>query len=332
MTPRSLLLTCLFCAIATPVTANQSSTDQYLSSVTSAATNTMKTPADASAAGPIAGEMFGQSVSATNYYFAKRVAYMFARPWGGADLPEGEREAFVWEQLLLHFEGFRRGLQVTEEELDQTVNQFLKDQQLTFTRRQDPEAYRQWLDTHVSESVELFENQIRYLVQIRKLREQALAEQQVTVTEDEMLQEYLNEHHHVGGEMIVFDTKDAAQAAYERFKTPAAWEAMKATPDVQVRPVSLMTLEAYMDLWGIPKEQIYAFHALEIGAIGPPMPFGKQWCVYRLLEKRVGDVAEFPAVKESYFKQLQSRKQYASLKQWIEQLKQSAHLKIIPGF
>ena len=312
--------------------ATKPSPQQYLSAVTSAASAAMKAPAASSGAGETAGEIFGQPVSASNYSFAKRVAYMFARPWGAADLPEADREAFLWEQLILHYESFRRGIKVTDDELEQTVNQFLKDQQLTFTRRQDPHAYAQWLSAHISEPVELFENQMRYLIQIRNLRDQALQEQQVSVTEEEMQQKFLDERHHVGGEMLVFERKEKAQDAYERFKDPAAWEAMKAKGELQVRPVSLMTLEAYIDLWSIPREQMYAFHALAIGTVGPPMPFGKQWCVYRVLEKRIGALQEFPAVKDTYAKQVEQRKKYEALHAWIEQLKASAHLKVWPGF
>ncbi len=52
---------------------------------------------------------------------------------------------------------------------------------------------------------------------------------------------------------------------------------MKAQGTRQVRPVSLMNLQAIINLWGVPKEQIYAFHAMNVGSVGPPMPFGKKW-------------------------------------------------------
>ena len=130
--------------------------------------------------------------------------------------------------------------------------------------------------------------------------------------------------------MVTFETKDEAQAFYEQVKDPEAWTRMKAKGDHTIRPVSLMTLEAYMDLWSIPKEQMYAFHALPIGAIGTPMPFGKQWCVYHLLEKRVANLEEFPSKRDEYYKQLTLKKQYEALKAWIEDLKTSAHLKVLP--
>ena len=279
--------------------------------------------------GPAAGLIFGVPVSVENYYFAKQVAYMFPRPWEEGLSPE-DRERVIWESLILHYESFRRGLSVSEEELEQWINQVLKEQGQSFKRSQDPAAYAAWVKDKVQEDVALFENQMRYLFQIDKLNNEMRQSLPVTVTEEEMRQEFLNEQNHVGGEMVTFDTREEAQAFYERVKEPSAWEAMKAGGEVQVRPVSLMTLEAYMDLWGIEKEPMYAFHAMEIGSVGPPMPFGKQWCVYRLLNKRIGNLEEFPAKRDGYYEQLKSKKQYEGLKQWIEDLKASAHLTVLP--
>ena len=171
---------------------------------------------------------------------------------------------------------------------------------------------------------------MRYLLQIDQLKDQVRESMPIDITEDELRQEFLNEKNHVGGEMVTFEAKEDAQAFYEQVRDPAAWEAMKAKGDRTVRPVSMMTLEAYMDLWGIAKDQMYAFHALPLGTVGPPMPFGQQWCVYRLLEKRTGDLAEFPKERDSYVQQLKARKQYEGVKRWTEELKTSAHLKIVP--
>lgn len=277
----------------------------------------------------VVGEIFGVPVSQGNYQFAKAVAWMFPRPWGASDLPGDQREDAVWESLILHYESSRRGIAVTDEALDRMVNELLTSQQQTFTRRGDPAAYRHWVTQTLKEPVEVLENQVRFLLQIRALKDQVRAEQVVTVTEEELRQEFLNEQHHVGGEIVTFETKGAAEAFYQQVKEPAQWEQMKAAGDHQVRPVNLMTLEAYMDLWSIPKDSIYAFHALPLGTIGPPMPFGtKQWCVYRLLEKRTGDLKDFPAQREAYRQQVTMKKPYDALRQWIEALKVSANRKI----
>ena len=277
----------------------------------------------------IAGYIFDVPVPANNYYFAKRVALMFPRP-GEDRLSMEERERVIWEALMLHYEAFRQGIIPSDDQLEEGINGVLKSQQQAFTRRGEPAAYARWVKDVLGEDVELFENQMRYLFAIDLLKERMRGSFAVTVTEQEMREEFLNEKHHVGGEMVTFDAKEEAQAFYERVRDPKQWEEMKKAGAPNVRPVSLMTLEAYMDLWGISKEQIYAFHDLPIGAVGPPMPFGKQWCVYRLLEKRSGDLAEFPKERAAYEQQLTVRKRYEALKRWLEDLKASARLHVLP--
>jgi hypothetical protein len=277
----------------------------------------------------IAGYLFGTPVPASNYWFAKRVAHQFPRP-GEEGLSEADRERNIWEALILHYEATRRGVSVSEAELDSRIQEVLRSEGRSFTRHDDPAAYERWVRETLNEPVELFENQMRYLLMIDTLKDQVRQSAAVEVTEEEMQQEFLNEQHHIGGEMVTFKTKEDAESFYAGMKEPAQWEVMKAGGEPAVRPVSLMTLEAYHDLWGAPLEPLYAFHAMALGSIGPPMPFGKEWCVYRLLDKRTGALEDFPAQRDAYKRQLTARKQYETLKRWVEDLKASANLRVLP--
>jgi hypothetical protein len=282
-----------------------------------------------SQADSIAGEIFGVPVSMGNYSFAKRVAYTFPRPWGAADLPPAEREQVVWDNLILHFEGFRKGITVTEDDLDAAVNDLLKDQRQSLSRRGDPDAYRRWVSETLREDVELFESQVRYVLQIRKLKDHVLKQLRVDVTEEEMRQEFLSDQHHVGGELVVFTTKDEAEAFYRDVKDPKRWEAIKTRGTHPVRPMSPMTLSAIIDLWGVPRGQIQTIHAMSLGSVGPPLPFGKQWGILRLLEKRTGDLRDFPKERDRYVRRVESKKKYQALAQWIDALKESARPTIL---
>jgi parvulin-like peptidyl-prolyl isomerase len=74
---------------------------------------------------------------------------------------------------------------------------------------------------------------------------------------------------------------------------------------------------------------MYALHAQPIGAVAL-LPFGNQWGVYRLGDKRTGDLADFPAKRDAYVRQVTQKKQHAALQRWIAQLKESANLKVLP--
>ena len=63
----------------------------------------------------LAGYIFDVPVSLNNYLFAKQVSYTF--PQGSEDQLSGpDRERAIWEALILHYESFRRGVQVPEAE------------------------------------------------------------------------------------------------------------------------------------------------------------------------------------------------------------------------
>ena len=81
----------------------------------------------------VAGRIFGINVSASNYYFAKRVAYMFPRPWE-ENLSPADRERAIWEALILHYESFRRNITVSDEEMEARINSVLKNQKQTRKR------------------------------------------------------------------------------------------------------------------------------------------------------------------------------------------------------
>ncbi|HEX9780009.1 MAG TPA: peptidylprolyl isomerase [bacterium] len=286
-------------------------------------------PAAARAAEPeFAGRIFGVPVSVGNYSFAKRVALMYSPPFGMAHAAPERQEEHIWRQLVLHYEAFRRGIEATDEELNELAGQFLSANGQTFTREGDPDAYARWTEESLGLDPEHLDNQLAYLIAIRALKHQVLEGIEVEVTEEEMRREFLNEQRHVGGAMVTFETREEAEAFVRRAGTSESWDVMAAAGGVEVRPVSLMTLEAYIDLWGVSQEQMDALHALETGGVGPPMPFGTQWCVFRVLEKRDEDPEEFPARRDDLLRQLEHRKRAAALEAWINDLEAQAAVEI----
>lgn len=278
----------------------------------------------------IAGTIFGTPVPLGNYRFAKRAAFVFQAP-GWTELSREEQEQRIWQNLILHFEATRRGLTVSDEELERAVNQILTEHEQAFTRSGDPAAYEQWVRDTVQEDVALFENQVAYLELIEALKQQVrkAEEADVTVTEAELHEEFLNEKHHVAGDYRLFDAKEEAQAFYEAWKEPGKWEQATQADPAFARPFSMITLEAIIDLWGVPRDQIYAFHAMPLGSVGAPLPFGTQWGVFRLLEKRTGDLTDFPAEAESYRRQVTSKKSWAALQARLRQIEADANLQIL---
>lgn len=300
-----------------------------------AAENTAVSPqseagTNAAEAAPVeefAGEIFGSPVAAGNYYFAKRVHSIFQRP-EEKDLSPEEMERVIWHNLVLSFEAYRRKIEVTPEEFSQWVDSVLAALELPFTRTKDPEAYKKWAEEELKQSVEIFENQMRYLANIEKLRREIVKEMQVTVSEEELKDDYLNVENHVGGEYQIFETKAEADAFYEAHSTEKKWEKYKKQNPDKIKQFHPITLQAIIDLWGVPRDLIYEFHALDTGKVGRPMPFGNKWGVFRLTEKRSGDLKLFPDQREACLKRVESRKKFQAAEQWLKDIYDQANVKV----
>lgn len=275
----------------------------------------------------IAGELFGVPVPIGNYYFAKRVHATFQTPEEKQFTPE-QAEKFIWHNLVLSYEASRRKIEVTDSEFSEWTDSVLTALDLKFTRSKDPEKYKEWVAGTVKESVELFENQMRYLANIEKLKRSMINEMQVTVSEAEMKDDFLNTENHVGGEYALFNTKAEADDFYAQYHDEAKWEAYKSANADKIKPFMLITLQAIIDLWGVPHDQIYEFHSMPLGTVGKPLPFGNQWGVFRLKEKRVADMTGFEAQRDKLKQRVEARKKYQARNDWLEEIDKQANVKV----
>lgn len=276
----------------------------------------------------VAGEIFGSPISIENYLFARRVHTTFKDPTDEKLTPQ-EMDQKIFENLIYSYEAFQRNIQVTDEELDQWIDSVLAALNLTFKRKENPQEYETWATEQLKGTVELFENQMKYMAQIEKFRREMVKEMKVQVNEDELKEDFLNVQDHVGGEYTLFDTKSEAEDFYAQYQTKKNWEKLKKEKPDLIKPFSMITLQAIIDLWGVPEEQIREFHAMELETVGKPLPFGTKWGVFRLLDKRTGDFKDFDENKrkESQMR-VESRKKVAARDQWMKDLIKNANLKI----
>jgi len=279
------------------------------------------------AEGEIAGEIFGIPIPMSNYYFAKRVHLTFKDDEAVKFTPQ-QMEDCIFQNLIYSYEANKRGIKVTDEEMDQWIDSVLQAVNVKIEHKKDPEAYKKWITESLKEEVILFENQMRYLAEIEKLKREMVKEMKVEVSEDEMLEDFMNIQNHVGGEYTLFETKEEAETFYEKYKNQLDWEAMKKEKPDLVKPFSLITIQAIIDLWGVPKEEINAFHQLALGSVGKPLPFGRKWGVFRLLEERTGKPEDYNAKKEDNRKRVEIRKQYKARDQWLKDIIKEANLKV----
>lgn len=166
----------------------------------------------------LAGEFFNTPVPMHNYYFAKRVVATFSAPWRGTPQTMKELEDLTWQELLLSFEAYRRGIEVSQEELETEIDKTLKADKVSFDWKEDRTAYEGWVKEKLNESVELFENQLRHLVQLRKLREEVIESIEPEVTEEEAYRKFLDEYNSLSVELVEFEDIEQAKVFYNEAK------------------------------------------------------------------------------------------------------------------
>lgn len=281
-----------------------------------------------------AGEFSGWDVKVPlgNYYFIKGAITVFGTRWGQVPVKPQDWEERIWEQLVLSYEAFRRDISVEQKELDDEITKTLGSEKVTFDWKTDKEGYAQWLKDKIGEPVELFENQLRHLLQLEKLRQQVLDSIKPTVTQQEAYQEFLNEYNTLELELLQFDELKDALSFYDKAKDSASWDKeVKRFPKESVKHPGFVSLEFLIDMWKIPKDDLYKMLKLEVNSIYPPVPIYKGHGVFRILKKRIAVDSDFARQRESYFKQVQTLKKYEGLQSWLKQLKAEAKIKTYPS-
>jgi hypothetical protein len=288
------------------------------------------TPAPSSDEEPV-GEFaaFNVKVPRGNYLFVKSAILLFGSRWGVQPANDAEMIDKIWEDLLLSFEAYRRGITVEDKEINDEIAKTLQNEKVDFDWQKDPAAYAAWLKKKTGEPPELFANQIRHLMQLDKLRRQIMASIKPTVTEAEALQEFRNEYNTLSVELAQFDKADDAAAFYAKVKKNAKlWDQeLKSNPTLFRKP-GFVSLEFLREMWKLPEPDLYRMMKLSLGSIYQPIPiYGGKTGVCRIMEKRPAKDADFPGVKASYFQQLETRKKYDGMNTWIKQFKQEAQIK-----
>jgi len=159
----------------------------------------------------IAGTFFGNAVSKDNYMFVLRTVMSFRSPWGSIPRDREQANKRVWDDLILSYEAHRRQITVEQREIDEKITETLKESKAPFNWKESASEYEQWVLDTLNGQVELFENQIRHLVQIKKLHQQVRDSINLSITEEEAFGEFLNEQNSLSVELAEFDGLEEAQ-------------------------------------------------------------------------------------------------------------------------
>lgn len=286
-------------------------------------------PADKKEPPKFVGSFFDVPVPIENYYFVKGALAIFGNKWGPQTNTSEEQENVIWEQLLLSYEAFRRGITVGEEEISEEAGKILAAEKAEFDWKKDKDSYEKWVKEKTGEPAAVFEGQLRHLIQIHKLRQQIMESVNPPVSEEEAYQEFLNENNNLGVELLQFDELKDAQAFYQKARRSSGfWEEEKKKRPKDFKRPGSVSLEFLIDLWGFDKTASYRMMKMKIGQIHPPASIYKGYGVFKILTQGRADRARYAKVEKGYYEQIKDRKRLNALREWTDDLKRQANIKI----
>jgi len=270
------------------------------------------------------GEAFGQPVTKEEFLYYYKTASIFTRS-GDKEKKEGERSEEerrqeAWQNLIFTHEAKAIGITVDRQELEGELRRLLKEKEVEY----GTPKYALWVWANFGEDIKTFEHRIEDLLTINKLMK-IKTDPEVTVTEEEMKEKFLNQYNSFESEYILFSNEqEAKDFAQKCKKNPRLWydtyQEKKPLGQKGASWINIMSLEALIDLWKIPKEDAYRIlESNEGDFIAAKNYYGD--VVFRLLFKRKADLKEYDEKKQEYYrKMLTQSKKYKLAKDYFDDL------------
>lgn len=279
----------------------------------------------------IIGEAFGLPVTGEEFLYYYKTASIFTRS-GEKDKKEGdrsdeERRQEAWQNLVFTKEAKSLGIKVKKEELVSEIKRLLSEKEVEY----GGEKYDLWVRQNFNEEPKIFEKRIKDLLRINKFTQMKM-DPEVTVTEEEMKEKYLNQYNSFESEYILFSNEqEAKDFAVKCKENPRLWydtyQEKKPLGQKGASWINIMSLEALIDLWKIPREDAYRIlESHEGDFISAKNYYGE--VVFRLLFQRKADLKEYDEKKQEYYRQMLTQtKKHKLAKDYFEDLLKRANFR-----
>ena len=272
----------------------------------------------------IIGEVFGREVSGQEFGYYLKTTSLLTRS-GEQDRPDEEVVHEAWQNLIFRQGADELNITVSWEELREELNRLLSERGLEY----GTEDYHAFIMMQLKESDTVFKRRIEDLLIINKFME-LKTNPEVSVTEEEMKQKFLNQYNSFESEYIRFENEEEAEEFFKKAKqNPRFWKDTYTEKRVEGQKgaswINVMSLEALIDLWKIPKDDAYRILSHKEGEfIVAKFFYGD--AVFRLLQKKEADMEKYDEKKKEYYrKMLTMGKKRKLVKGYFEDLLERAN-------
>lgn len=274
----------------------------------------------------IIGEVFGREVSGQEFGYFLKTAFLLTRS-GEQDRPGEEAVQEAWQNLIFRQEAGKLDITVSPEELKEELKRLLSEKYIEYGTNK----YHIWVITQLKEDIDAFERRIEDLLIINKFMG-LKTNPKVSVTKEEMKQKFLNQYNSFESEYIKFDSKEEAKEFLEKVrKNPRLWKDTYTEKKTEGQKgaswINIMSLEALIDLWKIPKNDAYRIFSHNKGEfVVASFYYGDG--VFRLLYKREADMEKYNEKKKKYYRDmLTTVKKRKLIKDYFQDLLERANYK-----
>lgn len=251
----------------------------------------------------VVGEAFGLPVSRDGFLYYYKTASIFTRSGKQEERTDDDIQQEAWQNLIFAREARNLGIEITRQEVLEEVNRLLSEKRVEYGGKD----YTVWVLNNFGENPETFEHRIEDLLTINRFLKMKL-DPDVTVTAEEMKEKFLNEYNSFESEYILFGNEKDAKEFVEKVKhDPRLWfdtyQAKKSLGQKGASWINIMSLEALIDLWKIPKEEAQRILNSKPGDfIAAKNYYGD--AAVRLLYARKADLKDYDEAKQQYYRKM----------------------------
>jgi len=98
--------------------------------------------------------------------------------------------------------------------------------------------------------------------------------------------------------------------------------------DRKFRRPGFVVLEFLIEIWKVPRGAAYDMMTMEAGDYYGPNPIFEGYGVFKVIEMRHTDKANYEIRKDQHSSDLRSKKKYQGFKDWLEDLRKEADIQI----
>lgn len=256
---------------------------------------------------------------------------------------EKDLEELVWNDLLLSYEAFKRGIKAEDEQVDEAITKLLRGYDARFNWKNDNQAFGEWSMEKISVPVAELKNTIRRFMVIDILRRKIANNEEKAVDPDSKYTNFLQTNRTIAiaykqffevyasprDDLVRFENLNKAKEFYKKIKRQAGfWEDEKRqTPDKFKQP-GFVALDFLLHMWKFKREDAYKMLDEEIGAFYPPAPIYKGYGVFKILKVRKAEQSKYEERKDYYRDKIKRIKQYEGFREWAKELKEKANIRV----